>query len=419
MFCIGLGIGADCIVQCMNTPRFSASDERSILLLLGIVQFVNILDFMMVMPLGPDFAPSLGITTSELGWVGGSYTAAAAVAGIIASTFIDRLDRKIALLYCLAGLTIATALGGFAWDLHSLLAARVVAGVFGGPATSLAWAIVADVVEPARRGRAMGKVMGAFSIAAIVGVPFGLEMARLGDWRTPFFVTAGLGLIAALLVWRLMPSLRLHLESGSPRISIRHLLELFCRPLNLMTYVYITIAMMASFMIIPNISAYVQYNLHYPREHLGWLYCVGGVVSFFTMRLTGRMIDRFSATATSVLSTVTYIAVLWLTFIGPYEFPVLDFFILLMFALGMRNVSSTTLATKIPNPQERAGFMSLFSCLQGIGMASGAFLSTRMLHENADKSLSGMAELAALAAALSVCVPLLMGIVERRLVRPQ
>ena len=55
--------------------------ERAIVFLVGAVQFVNILDFMMVMPLGPDFSRALGIPTSHLGYIGGAYTAAASVAG--------------------------------------------------------------------------------------------------------------------------------------------------------------------------------------------------------------------------------------------------------------------------------------------------------------------------------------------------
>lgn len=403
----------------MESARFSLSVERSILFMVGAVQFVNILDFMMVMPLGPDFAPTLGITNSQLGWVGGSYTAAAAIAGILSSLFIDRLDRKKALLFCLLGLSVATVLGGFAWNFSSLLWARVCAGLFGGPATSLAWSIVADVVEPARRGQAMGKVMGAFSIASIVGVPFGLEMAKLNDWRMPFFVTGLLGFLVMIMVQRKMPALTVHLEGKQQPVSLRYLLAMFRNPQYLIAYVYIAIAMMASFMIIPNLAAYVQYNLNYPRDGIGWLYCIGGVASFFTMRITGTMIDRYNATNVSVVSTVSYIFVLWIAFISSIDLSVTLFFVLFMFALGMRNVSSTTLATKLPTPQERAGFMSVFSCMQGMGMATGAFLSTRMLQENTDSSLIGMDTIATLAACLSVMVPLLMWRVERRLVKPQ
>ena len=54
--------------------------ERAIIAVVGAVQFVNILDFMMVMPLGPDFAKSLSIPESHLGYIGGAYTASASVA---------------------------------------------------------------------------------------------------------------------------------------------------------------------------------------------------------------------------------------------------------------------------------------------------------------------------------------------------
>jgi predicted MFS family arabinose efflux permease len=173
-------------------------------------------------------------------------------------------------------------------------------------------------------------------------------------------------------------------------------------------------------MIIPNISAYVQYNLHYPRANIGWLYCFGGVISFITMRVTGRLIDKFSASAMSTISMITYVSVLLISFIYPVAtLPVPVFFMSFMFAMGMRNVSSTTLATKLPPPSERAGFMSLLSCVQSIGMSLGAFASTRMLMENTDHSLSGMRELAIICAFFSLLVPPLMRLVERRLKRPQ
>jgi predicted MFS family arabinose efflux permease len=404
----------------MASSLYPNISERSILFLVGAVQFVNILDFMMVMPLGPDFAPTLGIPINDLGWIGGSYTAAAAIAGVLGSLFIDKLDRKTALLAALAGLIGATAFGGFAWNFNSLLLSRILAGLCGGPATSIAWSIVADIVEPARRGQAMGKVMGAFSLAAIFGVPFGLEMAQLHNWTTPFFITALMGLVIIAMTIKLMPSMKAHLLAVQDKISLHYLLKLLIRPLYTLTYLYILIAMIASFIIIPNISAYVQYNLHYPRTNLGWLYSAGGVVSFVTMRLAGRMIDRYSASAISFVSMLTYIFVLWVSFIHPIEgMPVILFFILFMFAMGMRNVSSTTLATKIPPPQERAGFMSLMSCMQGIGMSIGAFSSTRLLTENPNHSLNGMDNLAMIGACLSLFVPALMRVVEHYMKRPQ
>ncbi|MFP2902067.1 MFS transporter [Corallococcus sp. 4LFB] len=94
------------------SPR--SVSERAVVLLIGAVQFVNILDFVMVMPLGPDFAKGLGIESSHIGTIGGSYTAAASVAGLLGGYFLDRFDRRKALAVCMLGLVAATAAGGLA-----------------------------------------------------------------------------------------------------------------------------------------------------------------------------------------------------------------------------------------------------------------------------------------------------------------
>src|SRR5437868_8908092 len=94
--------------------RTPAISERSLLWILSAVQLVNVLDFMMVLPLGPDFARALGIPPSRLGWIGGSYTFAAAIAGLLGSLFLDRYGRRKALVLSLIGLVIGTAAGGLA-----------------------------------------------------------------------------------------------------------------------------------------------------------------------------------------------------------------------------------------------------------------------------------------------------------------
>src|SRR5262245_33155105 len=115
-------------------PRIS---ERAVVFLLGTVQFVNILDFMMVAPLGPDYATALTIHEEMIGWIVGAYTVAAAIAGFSGSFFLDRFDRRKALTIAALGLAVGTLSGAFAVGLWSLIAARLFAGAFGGPATSI------------------------------------------------------------------------------------------------------------------------------------------------------------------------------------------------------------------------------------------------------------------------------------------
>jgi predicted MFS family arabinose efflux permease len=249
-----------------------APSERWVVFLIGAVQFVNIWDFVMVMPLGPDFARALGIPLSKLGLVGGAYTAAAAVAGVVGSTFLDRFDRRSALAVAMSGLALGTLGAGLAWDFPSLLVARVVAGAFGGPATSLSLSIVADTVPPERRGKAMGAVMGAFSVAAVLGVPLSLQLSLWGGWRMPFWTVGGLGLVVTALVVQALPSLRAHLLRRGDVPPASTLL----RPLVLASYLMTAVTMAAGFLVLPNISAYVQANLGFPRSELQWMYFLGG-----------------------------------------------------------------------------------------------------------------------------------------------
>ncbi|WP_437916959.1 MFS transporter [Sorangium sp. So ce302] len=395
----------------------NARSERILLFLIAAVQFVNLLDFMVVMPLGPDFAVALGIPMSDIGLIGGSYTAAAAVSGVAGAFFLDRFDRRSALAVAMLGLVLGTAAGGLATGLPSLLAARVLAGAFGGPATSIAFSLVADAIPPERRGKAMGVVMGAYSLAAVLGVPAGLELARRGGFQAPFFAVAALGLTVAGLALLLLPSMRGHLAGArAPGTALRELRALVGRPLVLLSYSTTAVMTMASFLVIPNISAYVQHNLGYPRERLGLLYLVGGALTFVVMRTAGALIDRVGAFRTSLVGAAMLVAVLYGGFHSYVPgLPVLVVFVAFMTGTAIRNISHSTLASKVPLPSERARFGSIQSAVDHLSSALAAFLAARMLHELPDQRLDGMGAVAALAIAFTLASSCLIFLIERHL----
>ena len=393
----------------------SIPSERTIVFLVGAIQFVNILDFIMVMPLGPDFAIGLGIPAAHLGYIGGSYTAAAAASGLAGSLFLDRFDRRTALAVAMFGLVIGTLAGGFATSLGTLIAARVVAGLFGGPATSISLSIIADVIPQERRGRALGAVMGAFSVASVLGVPAGLELARHGGWRLPFFAVAGVGLVVTAASIFSLPSLRIHLERKKTEVALPFF-ELFRRPIVLLSLSITATSMISSFILVPNISAYLQYNLGYPRESLWMLYLVGGSLGFFAMRLIGRLVDRFGSFRVGAFGTLCFISVVYFGFISySTSLPVLGLFVGYMLTSSLRNVPLNTLTSKVPSARERARFMSIQSAVQHFSAAIGAFLSAKMLHELPDHRLDGITGIASVSIAAATMFPLLSWMIESRL----
>jgi predicted MFS family arabinose efflux permease len=390
--------------------------EATILALIGAVQFINVLDFMIVMPLGPDFAVALDIPKHEIPSIGAAYTAAGAIAGLIGSLMLDRFDRRKALVVCMVGLFAGTWAATFATGLTSLLVARVVAGTFGGPASSLAMSIVADVVPPERRGRAMGAVMGMFAAASVLGVPLALELAQRFGWKSPFYVVAVLGLLIAVLVVVAMPPMRAHLDGGSA-VERRHAIATALGdPLVLVSYSSTLVLMASNFAIVPILSTYLQFNLGYPRDRLSVLYFFGGICSFVGMRMVGKQVDRHGAARVSGLATVCIAVILFAWFVryNP-AIPVLLLFVLYMLTTSVRGVAYQTVTSKVPSARERAGYTSLQSAVSHLAAALGAWGSSLVLVERADGSLEGMDTLGLAAIAGAALVPLILFDLERRL----
>ncbi len=391
--------------------------EGTIVFLVAAIQFINVLDFMMVMPLGPDFARGLGIPTSQLGFVSSAYALAGALTGFFGASVLDKFERKRALTIAVLGLIVGTAAGAMAQGLGTMIVARFVAGAFGGPATSIALSIVADVVPPARRGRAMSKVMGAFSIASSIGVPAGLRLARYGGWRSPFLVVAALGLVILGVATRRMPVLRLHLVNPPKTTARQRMLALFADPTVRLALLTNALVFGAAFLVIPNIAAHLQQNLGYPRPRLEYAYIVGGVTSIFVLLVAGRTVDQRGPAFVSAWGTLVLGAALVLGFIAPNRFfhlPTFGLFAIFMAGMSMRNVSLGSLSTRVPRPHERAGYMSLQSVSQQLAMGLGAGISTAMLRNTADGKLAGIGLISSIALGLSFALPFLLAAITRR-----
>jgi predicted MFS family arabinose efflux permease len=398
----------------MDAPPIS---ERKLVFLLASVQFVNILDFMIVMPLGPAFATALGIPTARLGVISGSYTAAAAVAGLVAAQFLDRFDRRKALATAMAGLVVSTAAAGLADSFAGLVAARSLAGCFGGPATAIALAILADAVPPERRGRAMGSVMGAFSAASVLGVPAGLALSEVGGWRMPFLAVATLGVLVVAGALALMPPMTGHLAR---RQTMGRPLGDFLRDRRVqLSYLATAAAMMGAFAIIPHLATFLIFNVGYAPHAIPPLYFAGGIVSFFSMRLGGRVVDRRGPVPVVLFGSSLLLVLFALTFLPPAPLiPVLVMFVGFMLGNSVRMVGLQTLTSKIPAPVERGRFMSGQSAVQHMAAAVGAGLSTVLLGENQNHSLRGVPRLALFSMALTALLPLLVWTIQRRLLAP-
>ena len=117
----------------MSTSTASSLSPRRelwLLITLAGIQFTNILDFMIMMPLGPQFTSLFAITDAQFGLLVSAYTLAGGVSGVLASSYIDRFDRKKLMLVLYGLFALSTLACGLAPGYVSLMCARVAAGIF-------------------------------------------------------------------------------------------------------------------------------------------------------------------------------------------------------------------------------------------------------------------------------------------------
>ncbi|HZA95980.1 MAG TPA: MFS transporter, partial [Burkholderiaceae bacterium] len=270
--------------------------ERRMLLTLAAIQFTTVLDFMVIMPLAPQFARVFDLSTQQFGWLISAYTFAAAIAGVAASIVIERFERKRLLLAVYAGFVAAAAVTASAQSFPMLLIARALAGMFGGVLYGVIFTVIGDTIPEARRGHATGLVMTSFAIATVAGVPLALLLSNTFNWRAAFVVVAIAGAANALIARRTLPHVAHEIDMATEKQHERALWAEFLRtltfPNHLRAFVFTLLMMISGFMVIPYISLYMTSNMGLPETQLPLVYLAGGVATFFTARWFGRWADR-------------------------------------------------------------------------------------------------------------------------------
>jgi MFS family permease len=150
----------------------------------------------------PTIAGSLG-GLADLSWVVIAYLLAATIAAPLYGHLGDRFGRRRMLLGALAVFTVASLACALAPTLLLLIAARAVQGLGGGGLMTLAQALIGEHVSPRERGRFSGYFATVFALASTSGPVLGAYLTEHFSWRAVFAINLPLGLVAALLAWRI------------------------------------------------------------------------------------------------------------------------------------------------------------------------------------------------------------------------
>lgn len=361
-----------------------AINEQLLLLVLAAIQFTTIVDFLIIMPLGPQYMRVFGISPGQFGVIVSAYAISAGVSGLATGFFLDRFDRKRALLGLYSGFTMGTLCCALAPNYHLLVAARVAAGAFGGVAGALILAIVGDVVPEGRRGAAMGFVMSSFSVASICGVPLGLFLASSLNWHVPFFVLAALSAVILAGASRVLPSLRGHLRHALEQHPAAQMLAVLAHRDHQAAFIFMAVLTCTGFLIFPYLSNYMVGNVGLTEKQLPLIYLCGGLCTIVSMNWIGRWADRAGKTRVfTLMSLSAAVPILALTNLPRVPvFAAIGTSTLLMICMSGRMVPAMALMTASIESRYRGGFMSINSSVQQFSCGLASLLSGEIIGQS-------------------------------------
>ena len=352
-----------------NMPQVKFSGyQKLVITLLALTQFTVVLDFMVMSPLGDMLMKTMNLSTSQFGFAVSAYAFSAGISGLLTAGFADKFDRKKLLLFFYVGFIAGTLLCGLANSYFTLMAARIVTGLFGGVIGSISLAIVADLFAMEQRGRVMGFMQMGFGASQVLGIPIGIYIANQWGWQSPFLMIVGLATIVwMMIVFKLQP-IKKHLALQSDRNAFQHLWHTVAKRNYRIGFMATAMLSLGGFMMMPWGSAFAINNLQITTHQLPLLFMVSGIGSLIIMPLIGKLsdrVDKFKIFAAASAWMIVMVIIYTHLAVAPFWF-VLLMNVLFMIGIMSRMVPAMALNTSLPEVKDRGAYMSINSSLQQI-----------------------------------------------------
>ena len=362
--------------------------QKMVLLILALLQFTVILDFMIIAPIGDVLMKTLNINTQQFGLVVSSYAFSAAISGILVAGFTDKYDRKKLLLLFFCGFIVGTLFCALSSTYTQILLSRIVTGIFAGVTSSAIATIVSDLFAAKMRGRAMSGVQMGFAVSQILGVPAGIFITNKLGWNSTFMSIVLLAMLIFAAILFVFKPINEHLHNQRDKNPFLHLWHTVNNRQYQTGFMAVTFLTIGGFMVMPFSAIFLINNVHVTNEQLPFVFLCTGLSSLLLMPIIGKLSDKFdryrifvfgSVAATVMVILYTHLSVtpLWLVIIIN----------MLVFAAIMCRMSpAMALNTMVPKLEDRGAYMSVSASLQQTAGGLGSVIAGMIVYQSSKTS---------------------------------
>ena len=367
---------------------------RSPLLVIGLIAFVGMLGYGIIIPITPFYAQSFGASDFQIGLLIGSYALMQSIFAPILGRLSDRYGRRPLLLISLAGTIGSLLLFGVANSLVLLFIGRILDGATGGN-ISIAQAYVSDVTSEADRARGMGIIGAALGMGFIFGPALGGFLSRNGNYQLPIFVAAAIAALSFILTAILLPEPVRQRETGAQRtMNIPRLVAALRKPGIGRLFVIALLIGLAFTAFETTFALFADERLGFDSTNTGYtLAYIGVVIAIVQGGLIRRLVQRYGET----------VLIVWGSFLLGWGLLLLGFIssvwqLLLVGTViavgeGILTPCLSALISRHSTLKERGTNLGLYQSMGSLGRVIAPLTATWLLdyvHESLPYILGGM-----------------------------
>jgi len=421
-----------------------------IAVVVSLAAFMEVLDTTIVNVALSHIGGSFAASQDESTWVLTSYLVANGIVLPLSGWLAGVIGRKNYFLLSIAAFTVTSFACGVSTSLPMLIFFRLLQGLAGGGLQPMQMSIVMDAFPPEKRGTAFGITGMTMIVAPILGPTLGGLITDNFNWRWIFFMNVPVGVLAFILVKRLVQDpihakakgllsidyiglglvmlglgcLQVVLDKGQeddwfdsnfivafstvsaiallaaiawllrqkdPVIDIRLLANRSFGMSCLMVF-FIGFALYGSSTLLPLL---LQSEFGYDATLAGLVLSPGGLALVVLMPIAGKLVNYFQARYLIALGMLTVSLGMWLT---SYISPQTDYdtFVLMritqVLGLPFLFIPSSTMAFSTIPPEKGSKASALYSLLRNLGGSIGISILLSYVARNEQRHQSVLVE---------------------------
>ncbi|WP_432107327.1 MFS transporter [Streptomyces sp. AA1529] len=269
----------------------------------------------------------LWVPVPTVGLLVTGYGLTVAVASVPLAHATRAVPRRHVLTGLLAALVVSSTVAALAASYGVLLLARLLTALAQALFRAVAGPVAVGLFAPAARGRVVGAISVAGSLALAFGVPAGTWLGWRHGWPAPVTVLAALGCVALLPVAALLPTSRPDREPaayGTGPDARRFGTVLLAG----------TLSATGAFAGYTYLAAFLREVSGYPPGAVSILFLAFGAACLAGVSITGLLLDRFPQAALTTAVGIQAVGMLGLYAVGSDPVAAVAFLALTGGALG-------------------------------------------------------------------------------------